>query len=67
MSKEQLIELVKELKEERKCLVEQLDTRKTATEEEIEYMKEESYQNEAYMESHGRIDYGYGIGAYGPL
>ena len=67
MSKEQLIELIKELKEERKCLVNQLDTRRIATEGEIEYMEEESMRNEAYMESHGRIDYGYGTGAYGPL
>jgi GTP-binding protein LepA len=36
-------------------------------ETEIEYMEEESMRNEAYMESHGRIDYGYGTGAYGPL
>ncbi len=56
MSKEQLIELVKELSKER-----------GASEEEMEYMEEESMRNEAYMESHGRIDYGYGVGAYGPL
>ncbi|PRR85517.1 hypothetical protein [Clostridium luticellarii] len=26
-----------------------------------------SCRGDAYMESHGRIDYGYGVGVYGPL
>lgn len=56
MSKEELVEMVLELQEQRGL-----------TEEDKERMEEESFQNEAYMERHGRIDYGYGIGAYGPL
>lgn len=56
LSKEQLIELVRELSEE-----------KGIPEEKLLQLEEDNLRSEAWMESHGRIDYGYGIGAYGPL
>lgn len=56
MSKEQLIKLVQDLTDE-----------KGMSEDEFEKLEEEAFRSEAFMESHGRIDYGYGIGAYGPL
>lgn len=56
LSKEELINLVLEAQaENRGC-----------TEDEMERMLEESMQNEAYMERHGHIDYGYGYSCYGP-
>lgn len=59
LSKKELIKLVLELQEEKRSI--------HATAEEEEYMREESIENDAYMERHGRINYGYGCGAYGPL
>ena len=59
LSKEQLIKLVQQLQEETGV--------RGITEEESYRMEEEHMQNEAYMESHGKIDYGYGCGIYGPL
>lgn len=56
LSKRQLIKLVEELTMEQGI-----------TEDELAVLEEEALNNEAFMESHGRIDYGYGVGIYGPL
>ena len=56
LTKEQLVSLVKSLAAER-----------GVSETELEQMQEESIQNEAYMERHGRINYGYGESVYGPI
>lgn len=57
LSKKELISVIESLESSRnKC-----------NEEEIEKMLKESMLNEAYMESHRGVDYGYGIGVYGAL
>jgi hypothetical protein len=35
--------------------------------DDIEKAEESNFRNEAFMESHGSIDYGYGKGVYGAL
>lgn len=55
LSKAELIEMVQQLENERGF-----------TEDEKYRLEEEHFQNEAYMEDHGHIDYGYGCGVYGP-
>src|SRR3712207_7515473 len=54
-----LIKMVLEMQEKQEI------TSTGATDEEIAWMEEEHMQNEAYMEQHGRIDYGYGMGCWG--
>jgi len=61
LSKEELIKMVLEMQEKQEI------TSTGATDEEIAWMEEEHMQNEAYMEQHGRIDYGYGMGCWGGI
>lgn len=61
LSKEELIKMVLEMQEKRQ------ETSAGATDEEIAWMEEEHMQNEAYMERHGHIDYGYGVGCWGGI
>ncbi|MCD3245251.1 hypothetical protein G8S21_04715 [Clostridium botulinum C] len=61
LSKEELIKMVLEMQETKQ------ETGIGATDEEIAWMEEEHMQNEAYMERHGRIDYGYGVSCWGGI
>lgn len=56
LSKEELIKLVENLQED-------MNLDNTA----IQSIEENNLQHEAFMESRGIVDYGYGVGCYGAL
>ena len=60
LSKEELIKLVQNLQEEKN-----LDNE--AIQKTIEECEENNLNHESFMESHGMVDYGYGVGRYGAL
>jgi len=64
LTKTQLINIIEEL-EESSGMADIEDPRDY--DDRRNELEDISCQGDAYMESHGRIDYGYGIGVYGPL
>ena len=64
LTKAQLIDIIEGLEESSRGMV---DCDPRDIEDKRNELEDILCQGDAYMESHGRIDYGYGIGVYGPL